>query len=50
MKLFKKKKTIEKCTAVSCVNWHMKECTINKELNFFICKMNYQVGKNKMDK
>jgi len=43
----KNKKSVEKCTAVSCINWCMKGCTINKELNFFNCGKQYVVGKNK---
>jgi hypothetical protein len=49
--LFKKKKksSVEKCTAVSCINWCMKGCTLNKELNFFNCGNKY-VGTNKEKK
>ena len=46
----KKKKSIEKCTAVSCMNWCMKGCTLNKELNFFNCGNQYVVGTNKEKK
>jgi hypothetical protein len=49
--LFKKEKSsVEKCTAVSCINWSMKGCTLNKELNFFNCGNKYVVGTNKEKK
>ena len=40
-------KPIEKCTAISCLNWANKGCSLNKEYNFFTCGKKYVVGLNK---
>lgn len=41
-----KNKPKEICTAISCMSWSKKGCTINKEWTFFTCGTNYAIGLN----